>query len=42
MILGTVIYTVFSSLITEWFVAETLNVYKQNEHEYMINKLQTK
>lgn len=42
MIIGTVIYTVFSSLIIEWFVAETMNVYKRNEHEFMIVKLQTK
>lgn len=42
MIVGCVIYTLYSSLIIDWFIAETVNIHKSNEHEYMIEKLQFK
>jgi len=42
MIVGTVIYTLYTSLIVDWFIAETINIHKKNEHEFMIEKLQAK
>jgi len=42
MMVGTVIYTLYTSLIVDWFIAETINIHKKNEHEFMIEKMQAK
>ena len=42
MILGVILFTLLSSSVLESTITESLNIYRQNEHEVMIEKLMHK
>lgn len=39
MLIGSILFSLLSSNIIETFISQTLNIYRQNTHEVMIEKL---